>query len=66
MKKQWCVLCACVLVTCAGSAYQDYPQQIGDLVFRDSDGQIYGRDGIGFSLATSHPGHVGIYIAARF
>jgi len=43
-------------------AFQDYPQQIGDLVFRDSNGQIYGRDGTGFSMASSHPGHVGIFI----
>jgi cell wall-associated NlpC family hydrolase len=43
-------------------AYQDYPQAIGDLVYRDSDRQIYGRDGADFSTAISHPGHVGIYV----
>jgi hypothetical protein len=39
-----------------------YPGAIGDLVFRDSEGRIYGRDGHSCSDAVEHPGHVGIYV----
>lgn len=44
------------------SAKVDEPQAIGDLVFRDSDHQIYGRESIGLDMVKNHPGHVGIYV----
>ena len=65
MKTSCTALLACILVTVSSSAYQPEPQAPGDLVFRDSDHQIYGREGIDLTLAVSHPGHVGIYIGSR-
>ena len=62
MKSPWYLLSTCVLVSGSVSGYQAYPQQAGDLVFRDSKGQIYGRDGTGLAMATDHPGHVGVSI----
>jgi hypothetical protein len=47
MRSKWYAPFACVFIACSASGYQDYPQALGDLVFRDSDGQMYGRDGIG-------------------
>ena len=62
MKPTWSVFCLSALLACSATAFQDDPQAIGDLVYRDSDGQIYGRDGVSTGMATSHPGHVGIYV----
>ena len=50
-----------------GFCYVEYPRAKGDLVYRDSEGFIYGRDG-DYCLppwnanAKENPGHVGIYI----
>ncbi len=65
MKTSSTALLACVLVTLSSSAFQPEPQAPGDLVFRDSNHQIYGREGISLTLAVNHPGHVGIYIGSR-
>ena len=70
--KTWCILCVGAALLSAGrvGAYQDYPQAVGDLVYRDSysssDGlrQIYGRDGVSTSMAIHHPGHVGVYVGS--
>ena len=66
MKSWWRILCvgAALLSAVRVGAYQDYPQAIGDLVYRDSDHQIYGRDGVSTSMAISHPGHVGVYVGS--
>ena len=58
------VLCAATVLLAIGQAwaYQDYPQDIGDLVYRDSNFQIYGRDGVSVSMAINHPGHVAVYV----
>ena len=46
MNSWWRIFCvgAALLSAVRVGAYQDYPQAIGDLVYRDSDHQIYGRD----------------------
>jgi protocatechuate 3,4-dioxygenase beta subunit len=64
-------LLAWTLLVVAGTAYSyvEYPKTRGDLVFRDSEEKIYGRDGdvcappsFGYANAVQHPGHVGIYV----
>ncbi|MEK7677735.1 MAG: hypothetical protein AAB676_18045, partial [Verrucomicrobiota bacterium] len=74
MKLLWNVCCLGLVCASSASAFQDYPQAIGDLVYRDSNRMIYGRDGTiqpdgtyatydeGYDFALHHPGHVAVYV----
>ena len=65
MKLMSCLFFSVLLaVLFSANAYSDveYPKAVGDLVYRDSNEKIYGRDGDLCITAATHPGHVGIYV----
>ena len=64
MKKSCILIIYCLAIVFIGTVYGnvEYPKAKGDLVFRDSNGTIYGRENDWCFTAVLHPGHVGIYI----
>jgi len=61
-KLLWGLICLLFCFTHQAYGQVNYPKALGDLIYRDSEGEVYGRDGTLCVNAALHPGHVGIYL----